>query len=403
MGGLGLMVVLCLALALVVRATGVGGLRAGEERAAANPEIAAPPLDNGVGTLEVIQEAPTVVPFQIQETEQPQPQTVPPLITMEPQFALEPTVEPEPVSITLTAVGDCTLGGDVKAVGYKRFREAVDKNGYEFFFKNVRDIFAEDDLTIINLEGPLTASTEMRPNRPFNFKGDPDYIKILEGNSIEVCNVANNHSQDFGTAGLLETADLLEKAGMGVSGYHVIDYEEVRGVTVGFVGLTEWEYKVADVTRIVSEARETCDLLIVSMHWGIESSYTETDLQKTLGHACVDAGADLVIGNHSHRVGGIEQYKGKYICYSLGNFCFGGHGNPDDKDAMIFRQRFDITADGEVQDGGIDVIPCSISSAKNSNNFQPTPLEGDGYTRVLKKVSKNSNIDQATLVTLESR
>ena len=373
------------------------------------PEVAAPPLENGAGTLEVIQAAPTVVPFVIQETEPPRPQqtdawtmTLPPMETLQPKFPVAPTMAPEPVSITLTAVGDCTLGGDVKGASFKRFRNAFAEHGYAYFLENVRDILANDDITIVNLEGPLTTSDEMRPNRPFNFKGDPENVQILSSASVEVCNVANNHALDFGKAGLTETAEVLDKAGISVSGWDVIDYEDVRGVRIGFIGLTEWDYSAADVSRIVSEARPTCDLLVVSMHWGVESSYTATDLQVELGHACVDAGADLVIGNHSHRVGGIEQYKGKYICYSLGNFCFGGHSNPSDKDTLIFQQRFYVTPGGEAQDGGINIIPCSISSTSKTNNLQPTPLTGDAGNAVLQKIYKYSQLDDPVFIALEN-
>ena len=395
----------CVILAMTIRAVDDRKRPADSWVAEGAVEIAAPPLENGVGTLDVIQSAPTLAPFVQERTPEPLPTpvaTIPQMQTITPEFVLEPTLAPEPVSILLTAVGDCTLGGDVKGVGFQRFRDAVAKHGCEYFLANVRDIFAEDDITIVNLEGPLTSSTELRPNRPFNFKGDPENVRILSSASVEVCNVANNHSQDFSKSGLLETADLLEAANIGVSGYSVVDYEEIRGITVGFVGLTEWDYKVDEVRQIVSDARTTCDLLIVSMHWGLEGSYETTELQKKLGHACVDAGADLVIGNHSHVVGEIELYRDKYILYSLGNFCFGGNGNPSDKDTMIFQQRFYVAADGGVEDGGIRVIPCSISSAKNSNNFQPTPLEGETSARLMKKIARYSRLSGDALVTLEA-
>ena len=85
----------------------------------------------------------------------------------------------------------------------------------------------------------------------------------------------------------------------------------------------------------------------------------------------IDAGADLVIGNHSHVYGGLEMYKGKYIIYSLGNFCFGGNSNPDDKNCTIFQQRFVLAADGTVSDGGISIIPAMISSTSRTNDYSP--------------------------------
>ena len=382
-------------------------------------EVAAPPLENGIGTLDVIgtlegsDTIQTLPPFSNdgpgddfftsepdpnEQTDPFAPQTLPPLDTLPPSFALEPTLEPETVSVLITAAGDCTLGGDTKGQGYSRFEKAVKKNGYDFFLANVRSIFEDDDITIVNLEGPLTESKELRPNRPFNFKGHPEYVEILTSASVEVCNVANNHTLDFGRAGLEETTEVLENADIGVSGYDAIHYEQVRGVNVGFIGLTEWDYSAADAKRIVSETRQNCDLLIVSVHWGEEGNYSATSTQKSLGRACIDAGADLVLGHHPHVIGGIEQYNGKYIVYSLGNFCFGGNGNPTDKDTMIFRQRFDIARDGTVSDGGINVIPCSVSSVKNSNNFQPTPLTEDSSAKLMKKIGKYSDVDDPVLL-----
>ena len=82
-----------------------------------------------------------------------------------------------------------------------------------------------------------------------------------------------------------------------------------------------------------------------------------TSTQERYGHAIIDAGADLVLGHHPHVLGGIEQYKGKYIVYSLANFCFGGNSNPNDKDTMIFQQTFVVDGAGNVSDGGINIIP----------------------------------------------
>ena len=87
---------------------------------------------------------------------------------------------------------------------------------------------------------------------------------------------------------------------------------------------------------------------------------------------------------------GIEKYKGKYIAYSLGNFCFGGNSNPSDKDTMIFQQTFTFTKDGMKEDNVTNVIPCSLSSEKSRNNYQPTPATGEEAARILKKIEDRS-------------
>ena len=148
---------------------------------------------------------------------------------------------------------------------------------------------------------------------------------------------------------------------------------EKDGVRICFLAFTEWDYSVDDVSARVREEKGGSDIVIVSMHWGEELRARPTDTQVRYGRALIDAGADLVLGSHPHVVGGLEQYKGKYIVYSLGNFCFGGNSNPDDKDTIIFQQTFNVTGAGEVTDGGINIIPCSISSVPSTNNYQPRP------------------------------
>lgn len=100
---------------------------------------------------------------------------------------------------------------------------------------------------------------------------------------------------------------------------------------------------------------------------------------------------DLVIGSHPHVIQGYEKYNGRYIVYSLGNFCFGGNPNSSDKDCMIFQQTFTVTGNDVATDDNINVIPCSISSVSNSNNYQPTPATGDEKTRIEAKIKKSSD------------
>ena len=140
----------------------------------------------------------------------------------------------------------------------------------------------------------------------------------------------------------------------------------------------------------VKAMRDRCEVLIASIHWGKEKKYEATDLQVRLAHAIVDAGADLVIGHHSHVVGGIENYKGVQIVYSPGNFCFGGNDHPYDTDAMIYQQTFVMGTDG-IASTSAKIIPISVSSNRVVNNYQPVILTGDDAKRVLRKVAKNSD------------
>ncbi len=365
-------------------------------------EIAAPPMnDSGAvgGAVVVETSEPQLPPFFVSvETEQPtaQPSVVPSATPV--AMGEIPTIEPETAlpSLTITAAGDCTLGGDWNTNAHERFEEYVEKYGYDYFLQNVKDIFENDDLTFVNLEGPLTTSTQKREGRTYNFKGDPENVNILTDASVEVAGVANNHALDFGTRGLKETAQVLEDAGVGVCGYNAVYTDTVNGIRVTCMAVTEWDYTVDDLDAMLKRQRADCDLLIVMIHWGEERVYSPTDSQIAYGRALVDAGADLVLGSHSHVVGGIECYNGKYIVYGLGNFCFGGNSNPSDKDAMIFQQTFVLNPAAGIADGGISVIPVSSSSVSYSNDYRPTPLAGAEATRVLRKIGNYSalNLDE---------
>ena len=308
---------------------------------------------------------------------------------------------PENVSIVITATGDCTLGGNVPSGGDKAFDRYVEKYGYDYFFQNFREIFEADDLTLVNLEVPLTTSTDMRENRPFNFRGKPEYVKILSGSSVEAANLANNHALDYGKSGLKETAQVCVDAGIGPCGWGVVYTTEIKGVRVSSLGFTEWDYTESQIREAIAAARPDCDLLIVSMHWGREKDYDKTEKQLTLAHLCVDAGADLVIGNHSHVVGGLEKYKGKYIIYSLGNFCFGGNANPFDVRCMVFQQTFNYDSFSGISDGGINLIPGYVTSSKETNNLQPSLSSGEAASTILKICVQHSDVDWNDVIWME--
>ena len=299
----------------------------------------------------------------------------------------------EPIQITVSSMGDCTLGTDENFNPSTSFNAYYNAQGPDYFFKNVRSILEEDDLSIINLEGTFTDS-DQRQEKTFAFKADPEYVSILTGSSIEAANLANNHSRDYGEESYTDTVETLEQAGIASFGYDQVDILEVNGVKVGLTGiyeLAEHLDKQEEVRTNIAALKEAgAQVIIVNFHWGIEKDYLPNDTQKTLAHLAIDEGADLVIGHHPHVLQGIERYKGKYIAYSLGNFSFGGNSNPSDKDTMIFQQTFTVQ-DGKVEvNDDINVIPCSLSSASGYNDYCPTPLEGSEKERVLEKLKEYS-------------
>jgi len=299
-----------------------------------------------------------------------------------------PSPAAEPVTLTISAAGDCTLGGDASLRSYAAFARAYKNNGPDYFLKNVRDIFASDDLTIVNLEGPLTDEKRFR-EKEFAFKGDPEYVKILTEGSVEAANLANNHAKDYYGAGLMDTASALKAAGVARFGWGNTEILTIKGVKVGLCGFGVWYVSVKEMQKQIEELKGQCDLVVASIHGGEEGEGRALKVQRSYDRAAVRAGASLVLGHHPHVVGGIEKYQGATIVYSLGNFCFGGNLNPDDKDTFIFQQTFIIGADGPAASSEL-VIPCSISGSKSKNDYQPVPLTDDGAQRVLNRIEKLS-------------
>ena len=301
-----------------------------------------------------------------------------------------------PVSLTLSVVGDCTLGTD-ETFDYDTSLNAYYENyGADYFLQNVKDIFSADDLTIANFEGTLTDSDE-REDKTFAFKAPASYASILTGGSVEAVNTANNHSHDYGEESFDDTLAALDDAGIVHFGYDETAVMDVKGIKVGLVGIYELydhlerEQQLKD--NIAKVKADGAQLIVVIFHWGNETETVPDSNQTTLGRIAIDEGADLVCGHHPHVLQGIETYKGRNIVYSLGNFCFGGNSSPSDMDTMIYQQTFTIDANGVKKDNVTNIIPCSISSAAYDgyNNYQPTPAEGDEATRILGKINERSS------------
>ena len=298
-----------------------------------------------------------------------------------------------PVSLTLSVVGDCTLGTD-ETFDYDTSLNAYYENyGADYFLQNVKDIFSADDLTIANFEGTLTDSDE-REDKTFAFKAPASYASILTGGSVEAVNTANNHSHDYGDQSFDDTLAALDDAGIVHFGYDETAVMDVKGIKVGLVGIYELydhlerEQQLKD--NIAKVKADGAQLIVAIFHWGNETETVPDSNQTTLGRIAIDEGADLVCGHHPHVLQGIETYKGRNIVYSLGNFCFGGNSSPSDMDTMIYQQTFTIDADGVKKDNVTNIIPCSISSADGYNNYQPTPASGDEASRIKSKIEERS-------------
>ncbi len=317
--------------------------------------------------------ATTAAPTEILVTEAP---TVP--------TETEPTEE----RFLLTFTGDCTFGSNPTNyyAGYGFIKTVGQDYGYPF--RNVLSYFEEDELSLINLEGPLT-DTGNPMQKKHAFHGPADYVSILLENSIEAVTLANNHTLDYGETGYASTLAVLDGAGIPyVQRDSSVVLTTENGLTVGLYGAVYYLLEETAITQAIAALRGQCDLVIFAPHWGTEGSYRPTREQTELAHAAIDAGADIVWGSHPHVLQPIEEYNGGIIYYSLGNFSFGGNGYPQDYDTVLLQQEVIRDEDG-LRLGELITIPCSVSSIEGRNNYQPTPYPEDSpeYRRVLEKLS----------------
>ena len=299
-------------------------------------------------------------------------------------------------TVTISAAGDCTFGSDAVSPSSVNFYAVYNKvhkdTGY--FFRKVRHIFAKDDLSIVNFEGTLTTRTT-RADKTFAFKGHPSYINILKKGSIEAVSFANNHCRDFGPGSYTDTISAFKKAGIKYASYGKVSTYETKGKVIGMVAVNGLESESSTSSLIKNGIKKLkkkkADIIIVSIHAGMEHTSKLTSTQKKLCRYAVRCGADLVLGHHPHDLQGIEMYKGVYIVYSLANFCFGGNTNPDDKDTMIFQQSFVFQGDKLLKSRSkAKAIPCSVSSTSGINNYQPVVASGKNKLRILMKIDRYS-------------
>lgn len=234
--------------------------------------------------------------------------------------------------------GDCILGTDEFFAWDTGLPAYYNLYGPEYFLKNVRSIFEEDDLTVVNMEGTLTEETT-RVDKQFAFKGDPEYVKILTSSSVEAANIANNHSHDYGEKSFQDTVQTLEENGIKTFGYDDVAVLEVKGIRVGMFGIYELDDHLERIPHVVQ---------------------------------------------------GIDEYKGKMIAYSLGNFCFGGNTHPTEMDTFIFQQKFILDGKRNITGSEYKVIPCRVSSETTYNNYQPTPLVGEEVKETMDKIEERS-------------
>ena len=306
-------------------------------------------------------------------------------------------------NVSISGAGDVTLGYWFPEMFEKIKREFGEDEAFRFPFAKVKKYFGESDISIVNLEGALTNYSRAVPKK-FNFKGDPKYARCLVEGSIDIVNLANNHLMDYYEKGALDTFNALDKQGVLYcgAGRNIDDAKELRvirkeGVDVGFLGYAKVgrgypakgnsagtnPFNRNSTFSEIKEAKDYCDVLVVSCHWGIERDSFPTREDVNDGRKMVDSGADVIFGHHPHVIQGIEEYNKGLVCYSLGNFVFGGNSFPADKDSMIVRAEM-----GKEGFRDYSVVPVITHPA--SRVFQPYVPEDS--ERILDKIEIRSRI-----------
>jgi len=284
-------------------------------------------------------------------------------------------------SQTLLFVGDVMLS---RGIDYM-----VRKHGngdFSYPFLKIADFLRDADLLFGNLEGPISERGKNQGSI-YSFRAKPQAVQGLKFAGFDILSVVNNHILDWGRVALIDTLDILKTNGIASAGAGrnyaeanepaIINFEDTRIAFFAYTNLVSKSFSATkdsagisffDLERVkksIAETRAETDIIIVSLHWGEEYKTKASDFQKKLAHELIDAGADLIIGHHPHVAQEVEQYRGKRIAYSLGNFVFDQNFSEDTRRGLMLK----VT----VQDKKISTVqPISI---KFSPTFQPELAE----------------------------
>ena len=287
-----------------------------------------------------------------------------------------PQPEREDGVFLLSFAGDCTLGAEHDSWGNSGSFPTVVGTDYAYPFSNVRDLFTADDFTFVNLECALT-DYNVPAEKEYRFRGPPAYGQILKEGGVDAVSLANNHSLDYGAAGLRETRQVLSDLSIAAGGdQETFLYTTERGLRVGIY--TAYHIGQAQIRQAVDELREQgAQVIVAAFHMGTEGSYTPTAWQREICRYAAECGAHIVYNAHPHVLQPMERWGESVILYSMGNFCFGGNRNPADKDTAVVQVSVEVAEDGTAELGEVTVIPCRVSSRADRNDYCPTPYDPD--------------------------
>lgn len=259
---------------------------------------------------------------------------------------------------------------------------------YPFTGQGIKDLLSKADLTVIDLEAPLTSSCPVTKDG-FTFCGQGSFARAMADNGIDVATLENNHIGNYGAVGITQTKQYLTEAGIRYATRSQLDIETVKGYKIGFLAFNGvgGRFNTDEITQQVKAARSQVDVLMVAYHWGKEYEAVPMadpniapDDPQTIGHLTVDAGADVVIGNHPHWVQGVELYKGKVISYALGNFIFDQSWSLPTQQGMVATYTF----------YGPRLIGAQFTPIHIDNQAQPRLATGDEAAQIFDQFKQSS-------------
>ncbi len=311
--------------------------------------------------------------------------------------------------LSVIAVGDIMMGSTGQ-------RGILPPDDGKDLFKNVNQFLKDGDIVFGNLEGPLSDEGESNKCQGeksrfcFEFKTPTRYGPYLKQAGFTVLNIANNHVQDFGVAGLKSTMETLTASSIAPVGGIAIAGSNIRGKKIALVGFSFlsslYSFSLLEIEKakdIVAKLKENHDLVIVSFHGGAEGksalqviNENEIFLGENRGNvmsfsrAVIDAGADLVLGHGPHVLRALEVYKGRLIAYSLGNFLTYGMFNLNGWNgvSVILKVKID-SENGEFLEGRL--IPMKLT-AGGVPEFDDSRRGIDLLRQLTQKDGPNFNI-----------
>lgn len=238
-------------------------------------------------------------------------------------------IKEEPIT-EIIFVGDVMLGRSVMS-------KCLSLNDYNYPFLKTADVLKQADITVGNLENPILNNCPIS-NDGFIFCSNKESIEGLKFAGFDLMNLANNHTNNYGNNGLIQTQDFLKKNNIDYFGVNNLVIKNINNIKFGFLGF-DYVFKNPKESdfELIKNSKNQVDILIVMTHWGVEYKSKSNENQQTIAKNIIESGADVIVGSHPHWVQEIGYINEKPVVYSLGNFVFDQSWSEETKKGLVVR------------------------------------------------------------------